>query len=416
MYFYKFSSLEIFMKKKVQVQLSVMMFLEFFVWGAWFVTLGTYLGQTLKFDGVNIGSAYSTMPWGAIIAPFFVGMIADRFFSAEKVMGVLHLVGGVVMFFVAQVTSPGAFFAVLLIYALCYSPTLALVNAISFNHMENTEKQFPLIRVFGTLGWIVAGLLVGYLKINGAGIEPTSIPLKIAAGASIIMGLYSFTLPKTPPKDLGHKVTVRDILGLDALKLLKDRSYAIFIISSLLICIPLAFYYNFTNLFLNEVGVQNAAGKMTMGQMSEVFFMVVMPFFFARLGVKKMLLFGMIAWAARYVLFAFGNPTDLVVMYYFGILLHGICYDFFFVTGQLYVDKKAPKEIRASAQGFIALVTYGIGLLIGAWVAGPVVTKFQQMQGAEIIGHNWQMIWIIPAVMAAVIILAFTALFKENKS
>ena len=404
------------MNKKVQTQLSVMMFIEFFVWGAWFVTLGTYLGQTLKFDGVNIGGAYSTMPWGAIIAPFFVGMIADRFFSAEKVMGVLHLVGGVVLFYVSQVTSPGAFFTVLLIYALCYNPTLALVNAISFNHMENTEKQFPIIRVFGTLGWIVAGLIVGYLKIDGVGIEPTAIPLKIAAGASIIMGLYSFTLPNTPPKDLGHKVTVRDILGLEALKLLKDRSYAIFIISSLLICIPLAFYYNFTNLFLNEVGVQNAAGKMTMGQMSEVIFMIIMPFFFARLGVKKMLLFGMIAWAIRYLLFAFGNPDNLVMMYYFGILLHGICYDFFFVTGQLYVDRKAPKEIRASAQGFIALITYGFGLLIGAWIAGPVVTKFQQMQGTEIIGHNWQIIWIIPAVMAAVIILVFTLLFKENES
>jgi nucleoside transporter len=402
------------MKRTVQTQLSVMMFLEFFVWGAWYVTLGTYLGQTLKFNGVNIGGAYSTMPWGAIIAPFFVGMIADRFFSAEKVMGVLHLVGGIILFYVAQVTSPGAFFAVLLVYALCYNPTIALVNAISFNQMENTEKEFPIIRVFGTLGWIVAGLLVGYLTINGEGIEPTNIPLKIAAIASIVMGLYSFTLPKTPPKDLGHKVKVRDILGLDALKLLKDKSYAIFIISSLLICIPLAFYYNFMNLFLNEEGIANAAGKMTLGQGSEVFFMLVMPFFFARLGVKNMLLVGMLAWAGRYVLFAFGNPTDLVFMYYFGILFHGICYDFFFVTGQLYVDKKAPKEIRASAQGFIALVTYGVGLLIGAWIAGPVVKHYQIMDGSNIIGHNWQMIWIIPAIMASVVIVLFILFFKEN--
>ncbi len=403
------------MKNSIRTQLSIMMFLEFFVWGAWFVTLGTYL-QTLNFDGVDIGAAYSTMPWGAIIAPFFVGMVADRFFSAQKVMGFLHLAGGVVLFYATKVTTPLAFFVVLLIYALCYNPTLALVNAISFNQMQSTEKEFPLIRVFGTLGWIVAGILVGYLKINGEGVEPTRYPLMIAAGASIILGVYSFFLPKTPPKDLGRKVTIRDILGLDALKLLKDRSYAIFIISSLLICTPLAFYYNFTNLFLNEQGIANAAGKMTLGQGSEVFFMVVMPFFFARLGVKKMLLVGMAAWAGRYVLFAFGNPTDLVFMYYIGILLHGICYDFFFVTGQLYVDKKAPEGIRASAQGFIALVTYGVGLLIGAWIAGPVVKYFQIMQGNEIVGHNWQIIWIIPAVMASVVMLIFGFLFRENRT
>ena len=404
------------MKKTVQTQLSVMMFLEFFVWGTWYVTLGTYLSQTLKFDGVDIGGVYSTMPWGAIIAPFFVGMIADRFFSAEKVMGILHLVGGVALFYATRVTTPLTFFLVLLIYALCYNPTLALVNAISFNQMENTEKQFPTIRVFGTIGWIVAGLLVGYLKINGEGVEPTKYPLMIGAVSSIILGIYSFFLPKTPPKDLGHKVTIKDILGLDALKLLKDRSYAIFIVSSLLICIPLAFYYNWTNLFLNEEGIANAAGKMTLGQGSEVFFLLVMPFFFSRLGVKKMLLVGMLAWAGRYLLFAFGNPTDLVFMYYIGILFHGICYDFFFVTGQLYVDKKAPKEIRASAQGFIALITYGFGLLIGAWIAGPVVKHFQIMQGAEIVGHDWKMVWIIPAVMAAVVIVVFGLLFKENKT
>lgn len=404
------------MKATVRAQLSVMMFLEFFVWGAWFVTLGTYLGVTLKFDGVDIGQAYSTMPWGAIIAPFFVGMIADRFFSAQKVLGILHLVGGVVLFYATRVTTPLTFFVVLFIYALCYNPTLALVNAISFNQMENTEKEFPLIRVFGTIGWIVAGLIIGFIKVNGQSIEPTSIPLVIAAASSIVLGVYSFFLPDTPPKDLGRKVTISDVLGFKALQLLKDRSYAIFIISSLLICIPLAFYYNFTNLFLNEENIANAASKMTLGQMSEVFFMIVMPFFFARLGVKRMLLVGMLAWAARYLLFAFGNSAELVFMYYFGILFHGICYDFFFVTGQLYVDKKAPTEIRASAQGFIALVTYGVGLLIGAWVAGPVVKKFQIMDGANIVGHNWQAIWIIPAVMATVVIVIFALLFRENNN
>jgi len=398
------------MKKSVQIQLSGMMFLQFFIWGAWAVTLSTYLGKGLGFNGISIGKAYSTMPWGAIIAPFFVGMIADRFFSAQKVLGVLHLLGGCILYYATGMQSPSQIFWTLLLYALCYNPTLALVNAISFNQMESTEKQFPMIRVLGTIGWIVAGLLVGFLKI-----EDTSIPMKIAAGASIVMGFYSFLLPKTPPKALGHRVTISDVLGLKALRLMRNRSFAVFVVSSLLICIPLAFYYNFTNLFLNEEGIVNAAGKMTMGQMSEVFFMLVMPFFFVRLGVKKMLLVGMLAWAGRYLLFAFGNPTNLVFMYYTGIILHGVCYDFFFVTGQIYVDKKAPKLIQASAQGFIALITYGVGMVIGAWISGLIVEKFQLLgDNKEIIGHLWKNIWPIPAAMAFVVIVLFAIFFKDD--
>jgi nucleoside transporter len=397
------------MNGKIRSQLSIMMFLQFFIWGAWFVTLGTYLGLGLKFPGGDIGKAYSTMPWGAIVAPFIVGMIADRFFSAEKVLGILHILGGLVMFYATTIISPGLVFWVLLIYAVCYSPTLALVNAISFNQMESPEKQFPAIRVFGTLGWIVAGIIIGQMKI-----EDTAIPMKIAAGISILMGIYSFSLPNTPPKSLGHKVTIRDVLGLDALKLMKKSSFAVFVIGSLLICIPLAFYYNFTNLFLNEGGIVNAAGKMTMGQMSEVIFMLVMPWFFVRLGVKKMLLVGMLAWSARYLLFAFGNSGTLVMMYYTGILLHGVCFDFFFVTGQIYVDKTAPKSIQASAQGFIALITYGVGLLIGSRISGLVVEKYQIMDGINIVGHNWQTIWIIPAVMAFVVICLFAIFFKDK--
>ena len=397
------------MKTGIRALLSSMMFLQFFIWGAWIVTLGTYLGQGLGFSGGDIGKAYSTMPWGAIVAPFFIGMIADRFFSAEKVLGVLHILGGIVIFYATSITSPVLFFWIVLIYALCYNPTLALVNAISFNQMKSPEKEFPAIRVFGTLGWIVAGLIIGFMKV-----EDTAIPMKFAAGASIVMGVFSFFLPKTPPKSLGHKVKIGDILGLDALKLMKDRSFAIFVLGSLFICIPLAFYYNFTNLFFNEEGMVNAAGKMTIGQMSEVLFMLVMPFFFVRLGVKKMLLFGMLAWAGRYLLFAFGNTQSLVFMYYFGIALHGICYDFFFVTGQIYVDNKAPKAIQASAQGFIALITYGVGMVIGARISGWIVEKYQVMEGADIIGHDWQTIWIIPAVMAAVVILLFAIFFKDK--
>jgi nucleoside transporter len=293
---------------------------------------------------------------------------------------------------------------------MCYNSTLALVNAIAFNQMASPEKQFPAIRVWGTIGWIAAGLLVGYLKI-----EATAQPILIGAGSSLLLGLLAFVLPHTPPKALGRKVSVRDVLGLDALALLKQRSFAVFVLGSLLICIPLAFYYNFTNLFLNEQGVAGAAGKMTMGQMSEVLFMLVMPFFFVRLGVKKMLIVGMLAWAVRYLLFAFGNASELVIFYYLGILLHGVCYDFFFVTGQIYVDNTAPKSIQASAQGFITLVTYGVGMLIGSLVSGRVVEAYQVMRGTEIAGHDWRSIWIVPAVMAFVVIVIFALLFREEK-
>ncbi len=393
----------------VRVRLSAMMFLQFFVWGAWFVTLGTYLGQTLSFAGTDIGGAYSTMPWGAIVAPFLVGMVADRFFAAEKVLGVLHLAGAILLWQASNVTDPGVLFWVLLGYALCYNPTLALVNAVSFNQMTSPEKQFPAVRVWGTLGWIVAGLMVGYLRL-----EATATPLRIAAAASILMGAFSFALPHTPPKSLGRSVSVRDVLGLDALTLLKDRSFAIFVAGSLLICIPLAFYYGFANLFLNQKGVADAAGKMTMGQMSEFFFMLVMPFFFARLGVKKMLLVGMLAWAVRYLLFAYGNASELVFMYYVGILLHGVCYDFFFVTGQIYVDDTAPKSIQASAQGFITLITYGVGMLIGTLIAGWVVESRQVLDAGKILGYDWQAIWLVPAAMAFGVILLFAALFRER--
>jgi nucleoside transporter len=401
---------ELSLTPSVRARLSAMMFLQFFIWGAWFVTLGTYLGQGLSFDGVQVAAAYSTMPWGTIVAPFFIGMVADRFFAAERVLGVMHFVGAGLLFLASTVSTPGQFFWVLLAYAFCYSPTLALVNAISFNQMASPAKQFPAIRVFGTIGWIVAGLCVGFM-----GVEATPVPLRIAAGASLALGLFSLGLPHTPPKSLGHKVTVRDVLGLEALSLMKRRSFAIFVLGSLLICVPLAFYYGFTNLFLNEKGIVNAAGKQTLGQISEVLFMLVMPFFFRRLGVKWMLVVGMAAWATRYLLFAFGNPAELVFMYYLGIVLHGVCYDFFFVTGQIYVDNTAPKTIQASAQGFITLVTYGVGMLIGTFISGMVVKGYQLAANNPAAGHDWTSVWLVPASMALVIILLF-AFFFDGRS
>ncbi len=394
---------------EVKVRLSAMMFLQFFIWGAWFVTLSTYLGQGLKLQGDFIGRAYSTMPWGAIVAPFIVGMIADRFFPAEKVLGILHLLGAAILYYASSVTEPVLLFWMLLGYALCYNPTLALVNAIAFNQIDNPEKQFPGIRVFGTLGWIVAGLVIGFMKV-----EATSIPMKVAAGCSVLAGLFAFALPHTPPKPLGQKVTVKDVLGLDALRLIRKRSFAVFVICSLLICIPLAFYYNFANLFLNERDIANAAGKMTMGQISELFFMLVMPFFFARLGVKKMLLLGMLAWFVRYLLFAFGNSQGLVFMYYVGILMQGMCFAFFFVTGQVYVNNTAPSAIRASAQGFLALVTYGVGMLIGSEISGRVVHHYQTLAAQGAVNNLWKAVWLVPAGMAGTVVVLFAILFKDR--
>jgi len=420
------------MPAAIRIRLSIMMFLQFFVWGAWAVTMGTYLGQGLNFTGAQIGLAYSTTGWAAIISPFFVGMIADRFFQAQHVMGILHLLGAVLMYFAATITDPFLFFWVLLAYAICYMPTLALVNAIAFNQMENTEKEFPLIRVLGTIGWIVAGFSITFLGSSWfENIEATATPLKLAAGASLLLGIYSFLLPSTPPRAAGAKVSIRDILGLDALELLRKPSFAIFVLSSLLICIPLAFYYAFTNLFLNESGITGVAAKMTMGQMSEVFFLLVMPFFFTRLGVKKMLLVGMGAWALRYLLFAYGSTPVLpvdglaaeemasltagVFMLYGGILLHGICFDFFFVTGQIYVDKVAPREIRANAQGLIALVTYGVGMVIGNYFAGKVVDRYTIVNEAnEVIGHAWQSIWLVPMFMAVAVLIFFALTFRDD--
>jgi len=397
------------MQLSTRVQLSIMMFLQFFIWGAWFVTLGTYLIKGLSFDIGQMVMAYSTMSWGALLAPFIVGMIADRFFNAERVLAVCHLLGAGFLYYATTVNDSQMFFWILILYALCYNPTLALVNTVSFNQMSDTGKQFPAIRVCGTVGWIVAGI-----SMSSMGIEDTAQPMIIAAGASVALAVFALFLPRTPPAAAGKPISVRDILCLDALVLMKQRSFSVFIIGSVLVCIPLAFYYNLTNVFLNDMGVENVAGKMTMGQMSEVFFLLVMPFFFTRLGVKKMLLIAMLAWTIRYILFAFGNAENLIVLYYGGIVLHGVCFDFFFVTGQIYVDKAAPKHIQARAQGFIAIATYGLGLLLGAWVCKWVGSNYENITDAGT-QYDWTSIWLAPAIMAAAIMVLFALLFKEPK-
>lgn len=401
------------MKTTTYLQLALMMFLNFFVWGIWFVTMGTYLGTRLGATGIEIGMAYGTQSLGGIIAPFVIGLIADKYFPAQRILGILHLTGAVLMYLISQETGFNGFYPYLLVYMIIYMPTLALVNAISFKQLSNPEKQFSNIRVWGTIGWIAAGLLIGGMALEKNGtLEQT---FKVASLVSLLLGVYSFTLPHTPPPKAGTSTNLGQIIGLDSLRLLKDKNFLIFFLASLLICIPLAFYYQETNIFLNEAGVSNAASKMTLGQMSETLFLFLMPFFFVRLGIKKMLLIGMLAWVVRYLLFGFGDAGSGMWLLYGGIILHGICYDFFFVTGQIYTDQKAGEKIRSSAQGMITLATYGVGMLVGFWLAGLIAEQYKTSQG-----HDWTSIWMIPAAISAVILIAFLLFFKdpsaENKT
>jgi len=386
------------------------MFLEFFIWGAWFVTMGTYLTVTLKATGTQNAGAYATQSLGAIIAPFVIGLIADKYFSAQRILGVLHLLGAASLYYAATIADFDKFYPNILFYMIIYMPTLALVNSVSFKQMQNPSKEFPLIRVFGTAGWIVAGIVIGLLGWEKSG--TLVLTFKMASIASLILGLLSFTLPDTPPVKRGQKTTFGDIIGLDSIGLLKNRSYLIFFLASVAICVPLAFYYNFTNPFLNEVGVKAAAGVQAMGQVSELAFMAAMPLFFVRFGVKKMLAIGMLAWVLRYIFFAYGDAGSSYWMLIAGIVMHGICYDFFFVTGQIYTDNLAGERFKSAAQGFITLATYGVGMLIGSYISGPIVDHWKVSDTS----HNWQTIWLIPAGIAAVVLILFLALFKDKTS
>jgi nucleoside transporter len=396
------------MKLAIKIKLSVMMFLEFFIWGAWFVTLGTYLFSHLKTDAIDISAAYLTQSIGAIVAPFIIGLIADRFFAAQKILGILHLAGAVLLWLSSTAPDFSAFYPYVLLYMIVYMPTLALVNSISFRQMKDPGKEFPPIRVLGTLGWIVAGFTIGWLGWEKSG--TLDLTFKTAAIASAVLGVFSFTLPDTPPLKKDTRTSVSEILGLDAIGLLKNYSYRIFFLASVAICIPLAFYYNFTNPFLNEVGMQGAAGKQAFGQVSELVFMALMPFFFIRLGVKKMLAIGMFAWVLRYLFFAYGDAGSNYWMLIAGIVLHGICYDFFFVTGQIYTDRLAGDKFKSAAQGFITLATYGVGMLFGFLLSGRIVDRHKIGES----GHDWIQIWLIPAGIAAAVLVVFLLLFRNQ--
>lgn len=402
------------MNSTIRIKLSLMMFLEFFIWGAWFVTLGTFLGNNLSASGSETAAVFSTQSWGAIIAPFIIGLIADRYFNAEKILGILHLIGAFLMYQMYQSEEVGMFYTYVLSYMVLYMPTLALVNSVAFNQMKDPEKEFANIRVWGTIGWILAGLSISFVFHWDAAEAISQGMLKntflLAGIAALVLGIFSFTLPATPPKVSDEKIKIGDIIGLDALKLLKDKNFAVFFISSILICIPLAFYYQNAHPFLTEVGVENPTGKMAIGQISEALFLLLIPVFFTRFGFKKTILVGMLAWAIRYVLFAYGNGGDLGFMLIIGIALHGICYDFFFVSGQIYTNSKAGEKYKSAAQGLITLATYGIGMLIGFAVAGWITDNYKTADGAI----NWEMVWIIPAGIALAVFLIFALLFNDK--
>ena len=399
----------------ITIRLSVMMFLQIFIWGGWFVTLGTFLGGTLGASGGEIGMAFSTQSWGAIIAPFIIGLIADRFFNAERILGILHLVGAVLMYLMYQSGDFASFYPYVLGYMIAYMPTLALVNSVSFGQMKDPAKEFGKIRVWGTIGWIVAGLVISYVfswdsqqAIADGMLRNTFMLCAIASAA---LGVYSFTLPATPPASKGQEASgLGELLGLDALSLLKDKNFLVFFLSSVLICIPLAFYYQNANPFLTEIGVENATGKMTLGQVSEVLFMLALPVFLNRFGIKLTLMLGMAAWVLRYALFALGDADGGVMLLIVGIALHGICYDFFFVSGQIYTNAKATEQCKSAAQGLITLATYGVGMLVGFWVAGQVTDAY-----VTDAGHDWAPIWYFPAGFALAVLVIFVLLFKGEK-
>ncbi|MDG1919653.1 MAG: MFS transporter [Flavobacteriaceae bacterium] len=396
------------MKFQKRFQLSFLFFLEFFIWGGWFVTMGTFLSQEFNASGSQLAQAYETQSIGAIIAPFVIGLIADRYFAAQKILGILHLIGAALLFTVSKAESFASFYPYIFIYMLLYMPTLALANTVAFNQMKDPSKEFASIRVLGSVGWIVAGVTIGALAWEGA--QTLKYTFYMASGASAFLGIYSFFLPNTPPR-LGSdkKPSLREILGLEALAMLKDRGFLFFFIASILICIPLAFYYQHANQFLNEVGMQAAASKMILGQISEVLFLLLLPLFIKRYGIKNALIVGILAWGVRYLLFAFGDTGAQTWMLLFGILLHGICYDFFFVSGQIYTDFKAGETYKSTAQGLITLATYGVGMLIGFRFAGWLTDQY-----VTDTGHLWKEIWVQPAIFSFIVLTLFLIFFKNE--
>ena len=395
------------MTPTLYLRLAAMVFLHYFVWSCWYNTMAVYLGK-LNFTGTQIGLAYGTTAIGALISPFIIGVIADRFVPAQRLLGVLHLLGAGLLWWISQQTAFNIFYPSLIVYTLTYMAGHGLINTITLTHTPNPAKWFPIVMVAASAGWIVAANVINFAELadnNGM--------FKLACGVALAVALYSFTLPNTPPKGDTGPVSASKLLGLDALKLFKDRSFAVFMFCSFLICIPLSFYFTWTSAFLSEMNVADYASKMTLGQVSEVGFLLLLPILLPFLGAKRIMILGMAAWAVRFALFAYFHEQPTATwMILGGILLHGMSYDFIFVMGRMYVDKAAGDSLRASAQGLHAVFTLGAGMFVGSWLAGVVAQNYTSAAGV----HDWKSIWLVPAIMSAVLIPVFLALFREKSA
>jgi nucleoside transporter len=403
------------MQTKLKVQLSTFMFLQYFIWGSWYVTMGSYMGKVLKFDGGQIGLAYGAFAIGAMISPFFIGLIADRYFASEKMLGVLGVLGAGILFLLANTAEKDfwSFYSLLIAYCATYVPTLALGNSLSLHQLHNPKADFPRVKILSAVGWIAGGLAVSQI-----GAEESHHQFYLAGGLSLVFGLFAFTLPHTPPKKTGADVTVGQILGLDALGLLGKRSFAIFILCMFLICIPLYFYFVNLHIYLGELKWENAAAKMTLAQVSDVVFLFLLPIMLRSLGYKWTIFIGILSWAIRFFFLAYSmemasNPQTLLILV--AISLHGVCYDFLFIAGQLYVDDESNEKIRGAAQGFIAFILWGVGGFVGTYIAGQVqgMNAYKDADGIQF--HDWDVIWIVPAIMASVVLLLFLIFFQNPK-
>ncbi|WP_395809102.1 MFS transporter [Daejeonella sp.] len=401
------------MQKQIRIKLSIFMFLQYLIWGSWYVSMASYLSKTLQFSGEQIGLAYGAFAIGAMIAPFFVGLIADRYFASEKILAFLGIFGGLLLFLLPEMTTFGSFYPMLILYCCTYVPTLALGNSVSLHHLENPKRDFPLVKTLSAVGWIAAGLLLSFV-FQG---ELSAIQFYVAGTISILFGLFSLTLPHTPPMKTGKDVSLGEILGLDALALLKKPSFAIFILCMFLICIPLYFYFVNMNLYVTELGWEFTAAKMSLAQVSDVIFLILLPIMLSRLGYKKTIFIGIAAWAARYFLLA--GSIDSVsmqnVMIFSAILLHGVCYDFLFIAGQLYVDDEANERMRGAAQGLIAFILWGLGAFVGTNMAGISQSAYTLENAIGTIAHDWQGIWIYPAWGSVAVLVIFVVFFREPK-
>lgn len=399
------------MQAMLKIQLSVFMFLQYFIWGSWYVSMGAYLANTLKFGGQQIGAAYGAFAIGSMISPFFVGLVADRYFASEKLLGALGLFGGAVICLLPQVKEFESFYVLLILYCASYAPTLALGNSLSLHHLRDAKRDFPRVKILSAVGWIAGGVTVSLLEA-----EQSSAQFYLAGGMSVALGIFSLTLPHTPPKKVGGDVSIGEVLGLDALALLKKRSFAIFVGCMFLICIPLYFYFVNMAIYLTELGWSGIAGRMTLAQVSDVVFLFLLPLMLKRLGYKATIAIGILAWCARYYFLAGSVGSAAAVqttLIFAAILLHGVCYDFLFIAGQLFVDGEASERMRGAAQGFIAFILWGVGAFVGTMLAGWVMAKHKLPEAVGTIEHDWEGIWIQPAFGATAVLIVFLLFFRE---